>query len=131
MPSLSSYSSAKENCSTWGTSLGRQLCFRLDSLREGEEETEREQQQQGIQPRTVYHQLQQQHNRNRFHEGAPSRNGQSSSRSTSVVTTYEAPSWAVPATGEVRLELVGDKAPIVIDLTSHAVVRIGRSPKSD
>lgn len=47
--------------------------------------------------------------------------------------TYEAPSWAVPATGESRLEPVFDsverQAPV--DLTSRAVFRVGRSPQSD
>jgi len=48
-------------------------------------------------------------------------------------TTYEAPSWAVPACGETRLEpvceSVGRQGPV--DLTSRAVYRIGRSPQSD
>mmetsp|Transcript_26476 Transcript_26476/g.56743 ORF Transcript_26476/g.56743 Transcript_26476/m.56743 type:complete len:395 (-) Transcript_26476:428-1612(-) len=47
--------------------------------------------------------------------------------------TYEAPSWAVPANGEARLEPVCDsvhrQAPV--DLTSRAVFRVGRSPQSD
>lgn len=48
-------------------------------------------------------------------------------------TTYEAPSWAVQARGEARLEpicdSVGRQGPV--DLTSRAVFRIGRSPQSD
>lgn len=47
--------------------------------------------------------------------------------------TYEAPLWAVPATGESRLEPVCDsidrQGPV--DLTSRAVFRVGRSPQSD
>mmetsp|Transcript_51772 Transcript_51772/g.124972 ORF Transcript_51772/g.124972 Transcript_51772/m.124972 type:complete len:376 (-) Transcript_51772:470-1597(-) len=47
--------------------------------------------------------------------------------------TFEAPSWAVPAHGETRLEPIGDcsdlQAPI--DLKSQAVFRVGRSPQSD
>lgn len=46
---------------------------------------------------------------------------------------YEAPSWAVPAIGEARLEpvcdSVGTQGPV--DLTSQAVFRVGRSPQSD
>jgi len=47
--------------------------------------------------------------------------------------TYEAPSWAVPANGEVRLEPVCDSVDRQgpVDLTSRAVFRIGRSPQSD
>lgn len=47
--------------------------------------------------------------------------------------TYEAPSWAVPATGESRLEPICEsidrQGPV--DLTSRAVFRVGRSPQSD
>jgi len=48
-------------------------------------------------------------------------------------TTYEAPSWAVPARGEARLEPVCDSVNRFgpVDLTSRAVFRIGRSPQSD
>lgn len=47
--------------------------------------------------------------------------------------TYEAPSWAVPAKGEARLEPVCDSVDRQrpVDLTSRAVFRIGRSPQSD
>jgi len=47
--------------------------------------------------------------------------------------TYEAPSWAVPARGEARLEPVCDSVDRQgpVDLTSRAVFRIGRSPQSD
>lgn len=48
-------------------------------------------------------------------------------------TTYEAPSWAVPARGESRLEPVCESVDRQrpVDLTSRAVFRIGRSPQSD
>jgi len=48
-------------------------------------------------------------------------------------TTYEAPSWAVRANGEARLEPVCDSVDrqVPVDLTSRAVFRIGRSPQSD
>jgi len=48
-------------------------------------------------------------------------------------TTYEAPSWAVPASGEARLEPVCDSVDRQdpVDLTSREVFRIGRSPQSD
>lgn len=48
-------------------------------------------------------------------------------------TTYEAPSWAVPANGEARLEPVCDSVDRQepVDLTSRSVFRIGRSPQSD
>jgi len=48
-------------------------------------------------------------------------------------TTYEAPSWAVPASGETRLEPVCDSVDRQgpVDLTSRSVFRIGRSPQSD
>lgn len=48
-------------------------------------------------------------------------------------TMYEAPSWAVPANGETRLEPVCDSVDrqVPVDLTSRAVFRIGRSPQSD
>lgn len=48
-------------------------------------------------------------------------------------TTYEAPSWAVPANGEARLEPVCDSVDRQepVDLKSRAVFRIGRSPQSD
>jgi len=47
--------------------------------------------------------------------------------------TYEAPSWAVPARGEARLEPVCDSVDTQgpVDLTSQAVFRVGRSPQSD
>lgn len=47
--------------------------------------------------------------------------------------TYEAPSWAVPASGEARLEPVCDSVDTQgpVDLTSQAVFRVGRSPQSD
>lgn len=47
--------------------------------------------------------------------------------------TYEAPGWAVPASGEARLEPVFDSVnrQPPIDLTEHAVFRIGRSPSSN
>lgn len=47
--------------------------------------------------------------------------------------TYEAPSWAVPANGEARLEPVCDSVhrQSPVDLTSRAVFRVGRSPQSD
>lgn len=47
--------------------------------------------------------------------------------------TYEAPSWAVKATGESRLEPVCDSVgrQKSVDLTSRAVFRVGRSPQSD
>lgn len=47
--------------------------------------------------------------------------------------TYEAPSWAVPASGEARLEPVCDSVDRQdpVDLTSQAIFRIGRSPQSD
>jgi len=47
--------------------------------------------------------------------------------------TYEAPSWAVPASGEARLEPVCDSVDRQgpVDLTSKAVFRVGRSPQSD
>ena len=47
--------------------------------------------------------------------------------------TVEAPSWAVPARGEARLEPVCDSIDRQrpVDLTSRAVFRIGRSPQSD
>lgn len=47
--------------------------------------------------------------------------------------SYEAPSWAVPAKGESRLEPVCDSVDRQrpVDLTSRAVFRIGRSPQSD
>lgn len=47
--------------------------------------------------------------------------------------TYEAPSWAVPARGEARLEPVCDSVDrqSPVDLTFRAVFRIGRSPQSD
>jgi len=46
---------------------------------------------------------------------------------------YEAPSWAVPARGEARLEPVCDSVDRhgPVDLTSKAVFRVGRSPQSD
>ncbi|KAL3913124.1 MAG: hypothetical protein SGILL_006614 [Bacillariaceae sp.] len=47
--------------------------------------------------------------------------------------TFEPPSWAVPASGEARLEPVCDsidrQGPV--DLASQAVFRVGRSPQSD
>jgi len=47
--------------------------------------------------------------------------------------TYEAPSWAVPASGEARLEPVCDSVDRQgpVDLSSRSVFRIGRSPQSD
>jgi len=47
--------------------------------------------------------------------------------------TYEAPSWAVPASGEARLEPVCDSVDTQgpVDLTSQAVFRVGRSPQTD
>jgi len=47
--------------------------------------------------------------------------------------SYEAPSWAVPAKGEARLEPVCESVDRQrpVDLTSRAVFRIGRSPQSD
>ena len=47
--------------------------------------------------------------------------------------SYEAPSWAVPAKGEARLEPVCDSVDRQrpVDLTSRAVFRVGRSPQSD
>ena len=51
----------------------------------------------------------------------------------SRLPTFEPPSWAVPASGEARLEPVCDsvnrQGPV--NLTSQAVFRIGRSPQSD
>jgi hypothetical protein len=46
---------------------------------------------------------------------------------------FDAPTWAVPGTGESRLEPVCDSLgkQSSIDLTSRAVFRIGRSPQSD
>lgn len=55
------------------------------------------------------------------------------SASRPVGHSFEAPSWAVPASGEARLEPVcdslGNQGPV--DLTSQSVFRIGRSPSSD
>jgi hypothetical protein len=51
----------------------------------------------------------------------------------SRLPTFEPPSWAVPASGEVRLEPVCDSVDRQgsVDLTSQAVFRIGRAPQSD
>lgn len=50
-----------------------------------------------------------------------------------VTPTFEAPTWAVPAQGEARLEPVCDsidrQSPV--DLRERAVFRVGRSPQSD
>lgn len=55
------------------------------------------------------------------------------SASSSQSPNYEAPEWAVPASGEARLEPVFDsvKRQPPIDLTERAVFRIGRSPTSN
>jgi pSer/pThr/pTyr-binding forkhead associated (FHA) protein len=57
----------------------------------------------------------------------------SSSSSSRASPTYEAPGWAVPASGEARLEPVFDSVnrQPPIDLTERAVFRIGRSPSSN
>jgi len=50
-----------------------------------------------------------------------------------VTPTFEAPTWAVPANGEARLEPVCDSVGLQshVDLTEQAVFCIGRSPQSD
>jgi len=50
-----------------------------------------------------------------------------------ITPTFEPPTWAVPATGESRLEPVCDSVDIQspVDLTERSVFRIGRSPTSD
>ncbi|KAL3917131.1 MAG: hypothetical protein SGILL_004857 [Bacillariaceae sp.] len=47
--------------------------------------------------------------------------------------TFEPPTWAVPASGEARLEPVCDSVDRQgpVNLTSQAVFRVGRSPQSD
>ncbi|KAG7342641.1 FHA domain containing protein [Nitzschia inconspicua] len=52
---------------------------------------------------------------------------------TSRTATFEPPSWAVPASGEARLEPVCDSVDRQgpVDLTSQAVFRVGRAPQSD
>lgn len=59
--------------------------------------------------------------------------GTSTSSCSLRPTTVEAPSWAVPAKGEARLEPVCDSVDLQrpVDLSSRAVFRIGRSPQSD
>eukprot|EP00934_Nitzschia_sp_Nitz4_P007294 Nitzschia sp. Nitz4//scaffold36_size144017//98549//99580//NITZ4_003105-RA/size144017-processed-gene-0.86-mRNA-1//-1//CDS//3329549513//7284//frame0 len=51
----------------------------------------------------------------------------------SAAPEFEAPTWAVPATGEARLEPICDSMDIQapVDLTYQSVYRIGRSPQSD
>jgi hypothetical protein len=58
---------------------------------------------------------------------------QQESQSSSSAPTFEAPSWAVPAQGESRLEPICDSVDrqMPVDLTDRSVFRIGRSPQSD
>lgn len=95
--------------------VANQLCSQLCCVQQ-QEETLSEPQKQSTQP---------QHN---FFTGT---NNISTLRRTPP--TYEAPSWAVPATGESRLEPVFDSVDRQgpVDLTSRAVFRVGRSPQSD
>mmetsp|Transcript_8757 Transcript_8757/g.23644 ORF Transcript_8757/g.23644 Transcript_8757/m.23644 type:complete len:421 (-) Transcript_8757:338-1600(-) len=47
------------------------------------------------------------------------------------ISNIEAPSWAVPARGDARLEPVCDCVQTPVDLTTQAVFRIGRSPSNN
>lgn len=60
-------------------------------------------------------------------------NEQQAAPSASRSPTFEPPSWAVPASGEARLEPVCDSVDRQgpVDLTSQAVFRVGRAPQSD
>lgn len=100
----SSSTTSKKNC------VAQKLCSHLRSM----QQQEQAQQTKLIQP---------QHNF--FSHGTLPSRRQSQN--------FEAPSWAVPASGEARLEPVCDSVDRQgpVDLTSQAVYRIGRSPQSD
>lgn len=95
----------------------KQLCSQLDSIQQEEQRNNAQQQ-----PKPL-NQPQHQHN---FCQGTSNLYRRPS-------PTYEAPSWAVPASGEARLEPVCDSVDRQgpVDLTSQAVFRVGRSPQSD
>lgn len=110
MPPLSSMKG--QGCAT------KQLCSRLDIIQQEEQRNNAPKQQ--LQP------LNQSQHQQKFSQGTLNHCRRPS-------PTYEAPSWAVPASGEARLEPVCDSVDRQgpVDLSSQAVFRIGRSPQSD
>jgi hypothetical protein len=115
LPVFPSSLSEKINASSNGeNSATRKLCSELSSI----------QQRDGISLQSFKQETQPQHN---FFPGT------TTSSLRRPPPTYEAPSWAVPARGEARLEPVCESVDLQapVDLTSRAVFRVGRSPQSD
>jgi len=95
----------------------QKLCSHLYTMQHQQQQQEEQAQHKLIQPQHIFY--------NKEGISPPSSRRQS--------PTYEAPSWAVPASGEARLEPVCDSVDRQgpVDLTSQSVFRVGRSPQSD
>lgn len=106
-PSRISVTTKGENC------VAKQLCSQLYAMQQ-EEQSSQQQKQPTLPQHTFYP-------------------GTTTSPNRRPTSTYEAPSWAVPASGEARLEPVCDSVDRQgpVDLSSQAIFRVGRSPQSD
>lgn len=112
IPSSSSNQYNEEDC------VAQKLCSHLYTMQHQQQQQQEEQAQHKlIQPQHMFY----------------SEEGISPPSSRRQSPTYEAPSWAVPASGEARLEPVCDSVDRQgpVDLTSQSVFRVGRSPQSD